>query len=107
MYQVFISSTFEDLQDERLKILNTLLTFSCIPAGMELFSAASEEQFEYIKKVISQVDYYILIVAGRYGSVTRDGISYTEKEFDYAKKIGIPILVFLHKHPENLSSKYN
>jgi len=50
MYQVFISSTFEDLQDERLKILNTLLTFSCIPAGMELFSAASEEQFEYIKK---------------------------------------------------------
>jgi len=57
--------------------------------------------------VISQVDYYILIVAGRYGSVTRDGISYTEKEFDYAKKIGIPILVFLHKHPENLPSKYN
>lgn len=106
MYQVFISSTFEDLQEERLKILNTLLSFSCIPAGMELFSAASEEQFEYIKKVIDQVDYYILIVAGRYGSIAKDGKSYTEKEFDYAKKSGIPILAFLHNNPENLPSKY-
>lgn len=106
MYQVFISSTFEDLQNERLKILNALLSFSCIPAGMELFSAASEEQFEYIKKVIDKVDYYILIVAGRYGSVARDGKSYTEKEFDYAQKKGIPILIFLHKYPENLPAKY-
>lgn len=106
MYQVFVSSTFEDLQNERLKVLNALLSFSCIPAGMELFSAGSDEQFEYIKRVIDKVDYYVLIVAGRYGSNAKDGKSYTEKEFDYAKTKGIPILVFLNKHPENIPSKY-
>ena len=67
MYQVFVSSTYEDLIDERIKVLNALLSFSCIPAGMELFSAGCDEQFEYIKRVIDRVDYYVLIVAGRYG----------------------------------------
>ena len=106
MYQVFVSSTYEDLIDERIKVLNALLSFSCIPAGMELFSAGSDEQFDYIKRVIDRVDYYVLIVAGRYGSIAKDGKSYTEKEFDYAVKRGIPILVFMHKHPENLPAKY-
>lgn len=72
-YQVFVSSTIEDLKEERLKVLNALLKISCIPAGMEYFSASSNEQFEYIKRVIDQVDYYILIVAGRYGSIAEDG----------------------------------
>ena len=49
MYQVFVSSTYEDLIDERIKVLNALLSFSCIPAGMELFSAGSDEQFDYYK----------------------------------------------------------
>ena len=106
MYQVFVSSTYEDLIDERIKVLNALLSFSCIPAGMELFSAGCDEQFEYIKRVIDRVDYYVLIVAGRYGSIAKDGKSYTEKEFDYAVKRGIPILAFMHKHPENLPAKY-
>lgn len=38
-YQVFVSSTIEDLKEERLKVLNALLKISCIPAGMEYFSA--------------------------------------------------------------------
>lgn len=89
MYRVFVSSTYEDLQDERLKILNALLSISCIPSGMELFSAASEEQFSYIKKVIQDVDYFIIIIAGRYGSIAKDGKSYTQKEFEYAQKLNI------------------
>ncbi len=106
MYRVFVSSTFEDLQDERLKILNTLLSISCVPSGMELFSAASEEQFAYIKRIIEDVDYFILIIAGRYGSIAKDGKSYTQKEFEYAQKLGIPILVFLHATPDELPYKY-
>ena len=106
-YQVFVSSTIEDLKEERLKVLNALLKISCIPAGMEYFSASSNEQFEYIKRVIDQVDYYILIVAGRYGSIAEDGKSYTEKEFDYALKKDIPILVFIHENPENIPTKYS
>ena len=68
-YQVFISSTFADLADERRKALDVLLMADCIPAGMEAFVATDLEQFEVIKRVIDLCDYYILIIGKRYGSV--------------------------------------
>ena len=94
-YQVFISSTFADLQEERRKILDILLMADCIPAGMEAFVASDVEQFEVIKKVIQLCDYYILIIGKRYGSISpQTGKSYTEMEYEYAKELGIPVLVF-------------
>ena len=96
-YQVFISSTFNDLKEERKQITEAVLDLDQIPSGMELFPAADEDQFDYISKVIDECDYYVLVVGGRYGSVAADGLSYTEKEFDYAKARGKTILAFLHK----------
>lgn len=96
-YQVFISSTYSDLQDERKKVMHTILSLGCIPAGMELFPAMDEEQFEFIKRVIDDCDYYILIIGGRYGSVDEEGISFTEKEYQYAVLKGLPVLAFLHE----------
>lgn len=94
-YQVFISSTYSDLKEERRKILDILLMADCIPAGMEAFVASDVEQFEVIKKVIELCDYYILIIGKRYGSINEQtGISYTEMEYEYAKSLGIPVLVF-------------
>ena len=94
-YQVFISSTYADLKEERRKILDILLMADCIPAGMEAFVASDVEQFEVIKKVIELCDYYILIIGKRYGSINEQtGMSYTEMEYEYAKELGIPVLVF-------------
>lgn len=94
-YQVFISSTYSDLKEERRKILDILLMADCIPAGMEAFVASDVEQFEVIKKVIELCDYYILIIGKRYGSINEQtGLSYTEMEYDYAKELGLPVLVF-------------
>jgi len=102
-YQVFISSTFEDLQDERKEIIQALLELNCIPAGMELFPAANEEQFTLIKRVIDDCDYYILVVGGRYGSISpKTGISYTEMEYDYAVSKGKPVLTFVHRDPSSI-----
>ena len=101
-YQVFLSSTFADLQEERKKIFNSLMKMDCIPAGMELFPAADDEQFEFIKKVIDDCDYYVLVIGGRYGTVASTGISYTEMEFDYACSRGVHVLSFLHKKPGDL-----
>jgi hypothetical protein len=98
-YQVFVSSTYADLREERRAIIQTLIEMDCIPAGMELFPAADEEQFEFIKSVINDCDYYILIIGGRYGSTTPDGMSYTEKEYDYAREIGLKVLSFIHEKP--------
>lgn len=94
-YQVFISSTYSDLVDERRRILDILLMADCIPAGMEAFVATDVEQFEVIKKVIDLCDYYVLIIGKRYGSINPStGLSYTEMEYEYAKQQQIPVLVF-------------
>lgn len=45
----------------------------------------------------------MLIIAGRYGSISPDGISYTEKEYDYAIEKGIPVLCFLRENIDELS----
>lgn len=104
-YQVFLSSTYADLKEERRAVMQALMEMDCIPAGMELFPAADEEQFEFIKKVINDCDYYLIIVGGRYGSITADGISYTEKEYEYAKERGIRIIAFLHENPDDIPVK--
>lgn len=97
-YQIFVSSTYEDLKNERAKVMETILNFDCFPAGMERFPAMSVKTFEYIKKIIDDSDYFLLIIGGRYGSVDKSsGISWTEQEFDYAVSKGIPIMVFNHK----------
>lgn len=95
-YQVFISSTYTDLVDERKAVEETIIRAGDFPVGMESFPAADEEQFEFIKTVILKCDYYVLIIAGRYGSLAADGFSYTEKEYDFAVANGIPVLVMLH-----------
>lgn len=107
-YQVFISSTYEDLKEERKKVQEILLMADCIPAGMEAFVATNDEQFNVIKKVIDLCDYYVLIIGGRYGSVNKStGLSYTEMEYDYAVSKEIPVLVFSIDDSVELPEKKN
>lgn len=98
-YQIFISSTYDDLIDERQKVIDSILAMYNFPVGMEMFSAANISQWEIIKHTIDSSDFYVLILAKRYGSVIKTGpdagISYTEKEYRYAKSQNIPILVFI------------
>jgi len=101
-YQVFVSSTFEDLQEERKEVMQALLELDCIPAGMELFPASNDDQWTLIKNVIDDSDYYLLIIGGRYGSENQDGISYTQMEFEYALQQGKPIISFLPKDPASI-----
>ena len=104
-YQVFISSTYEDLKEERKAVEQTIIRAGDFPVGMEAFPAADEEQFDFIKTVIAQCDFYILIIAGRYGSLAADGKSYTEKEYDYAVEIGVPVLLMLREDRGDLPDR--
>jgi len=101
-YQVFVSSTYADLQEERRHVMQALLELDHIPAGMELFPAADEDQWSLIKEVIDTCDYYIVVVAGKYGSQGPDGMGYTEKEYRYAIGQAKPVIAFLHKDPDSL-----
>lgn len=94
-YQIFVSSTYLDLVEEREQIIKACLEMGHIPVGMEMFSAADEEQWKIIQRQIDEIDYYVILIAHRYGSTTDEGVSYTEKEYDYAVSKGIPILGFV------------
>jgi hypothetical protein len=104
-HQVFVSSTFRDLERERQAVLHSLMEMGCIPVGMELFPAASESQWNYITRTILECDYYLVIVGARYGTLAPDGISYTEKEYRFAVDNGKPTITFLHPHPKTLKQR--
>ncbi|GAA2084631.1 DUF4062 domain-containing protein [Aeromicrobium halocynthiae] len=103
-YQVFVSSTYSDLMAERQEVIATLLELDAFPAGMELFPAADDDAWTIIKRVIDESDYYLLIIGGRYGSVSEAQVGYTEMEYDYATQIKKPVMAFLHKNPDDIAS---
>jgi hypothetical protein len=103
IYKVFVSSTYEDLREERATVQRALLQLNCLPVGMELFPAADEDTWEFIKSQIRDSDYYVVVVAGRYGSIAPDGISFTEKEYDYATSQKVPSIGFVHAEPGSIS----
>ncbi|MDU6727172.1 MAG: DUF4062 domain-containing protein, partial [Bradyrhizobium sp.] len=75
LFHVFISSTYADLQEERQRISEALSKAGHVPEGMELFPASSQKQFDFIKRIIDRCDYYVIVLAGRYGSTLPDGKS--------------------------------
>lgn len=90
--QVFISSTFIDLQEERQAAVEAVLAAGHIPAGMELFKAGNDSQLDTIKRWIDESDIYMLILGGRYGAIEPiSGKSYTHLEYEYAITKGIPV----------------
>jgi len=83
--QIFVSSTFIDMKEERQSAVEAVLKSGNIPAGMELFTAGNESQLQTIMRWIDESDIYVLLLGGRYGSIEKSsGLSYTEVEYDYA-----------------------
>jgi hypothetical protein len=97
-----VSSTFEDLKNERHLVAEALAKAGYMPAGMEFFPAVDEEQLKYIERVIDRSDFYVVIVGGRYGTLAADKVSFTEKEFEHALKRQIPVLALLHANPDTI-----
>ena len=103
-FSVFISSTYEDLKEERQALMGVALENNFIPVGMEQFHAAPASQWNVITKMIDECDFYLLVIGGRYGSIDEEaGISYTEKEYNYAKTKGLPVLVLI-KEPSAITA---
>jgi Domain of unknown function (DUF4062) len=102
IYKVFVSSTYEDLREERAAVEKGLLQIDCFPIGMELFPAADAETWDFIKSQIDDSDYYVVVIAGRYGSQGPNGISYTEMEYDYAIDQKKPSIGFVHGDPGSI-----
>jgi hypothetical protein len=94
-YSVYISSTTRDLQSETMSVANALLRASYIPLTTASFAATSEGTWDHIRRDIDTCDYFVLVTAGRLGSIGSDGKSFVEREYDYAREVNKPILVFM------------
>lgn len=98
-YQVFISATYADLQEERAVLTQVLPTIGCMPCGLDL-NPVGAAAWTSIKKLIDESDYYVLLLGSRYGSLSPSGISYTHMEYVYASTKQKPILVLMHDSPD-------
>ncbi len=104
-YQVFISSTYTDLQAERAVLTQALPALGCLPCGLEV-NPVGASAWTAIKKLIDESDYYVLLTGSRYGSLSPSGVSYTHMEYVYAATKQKPILVLMHEAPDSRPAEF-
>jgi glycosyltransferase involved in cell wall biosynthesis len=97
--RVFVSSTMEDLANERDLVCRKLKDFNCEPVNAEALVPTGKSSWESLRDEIRSCDLFLLIVGDRYGSVpdASDGRSVTEMEYDEAREAEVPILPFLKR----------
>ncbi len=94
--QVFVSSTYTDLIEERQAAVEAILDAGHIPAGMEIFPASNNSLSQTLFKIIDTSDVYVLILGNRYGSIDQEsGISYTQLEYTYAISKNMPVVAIV------------
>ena len=105
-FEVFVSLYLTgDLREARQRVTMTLLECDAFPTGMEIFPATDDDAWTLIRRIIDGCDYYLLVIAGKYGSVNEtSSLSYTEMEYDYAVSAGKPVMAFLHSNLGGLKS---
>ncbi|MGG4217166.1 DUF4062 domain-containing protein [Paenibacillus jamilae] len=92
--QIYISSTFNDLIEERHTAVEAILQAGHIPAGIEQFF--KESPMKIRKRWIDESDVYLLILGGFYGLTLPDeSKSYTHWEYEYAGEAGKPRFAFV------------
>lgn len=105
-YQVFVSSTYNDLKDERLQLMQTLLALDAIPAGMHMYPNGNATVWNHIKKIIDDSDFYVVLLGSRYGTQTPSGVSYTHMEYVYATTRKKPVLALVHGDPASRAREF-
>lgn len=92
-YQIFISSTYQDLQKERQQAVQIILREGHIPVGMEFFGQDDRKQWEVIKEWIKASDIVLCMIKNRYGTICNDtGLSYTQMEYEFSVEMHKPII---------------
>jgi hypothetical protein len=96
-YQVFISSTFEDLKEHRLQAMLGILAARHLPLALEYHPADSSGKLDVIQEAIADCQFYVIILGHRYGTVDRgqnpgEEKSYIELELDYAERMKLKVV---------------
>ena len=102
-YQAFISATFPDMRGARQALMPPMLASGLIPTGLDSAAAECNTLLPVIQTLIDSSDYFILIVGGRYGTLSPMGLSEIHREYIFAATKRKPIIAFIHDNPSELS----
>src|SRR5687767_13478419 len=103
--KVYLSSTFVDLEKHRLRVKQALERAQYDVESMEKYPAFDERPKEKCLADVAECDYYVLILAHRYGHVpdvdNPERKSITHLEYEQAVAQRKPILTFVidEDHP--------
>lgn len=91
--QVFVSSTYTDLIEERQIVITSILNANHTPINIDFINVENKSQLEADYKLIDECDIFILILGGQYGSIIENTCkSYIELEYKYALSKNKPII---------------
>jgi hypothetical protein len=96
MLRIYVSSTYEDLVEERRATRDAIFGLGHFPVGMEDYAAADERPLDRCLRDVRSSHAYVGIVAWRYGyRPNGNGKSITQLEYEEARANSIPCFLFL------------
>lgn len=96
VFRVFVSSTYEDMENYRDAAISALTSMDILPVGMEQFVSSPDKSLDVCLSEVRRCQLFISIIGMRYGSVDEEtGKSYSQLEYEEAVKNGIPVLAFI------------
>jgi len=93
--KIFISSTYEDLKNERKAAIDIVDRTPYQAIAMEKLFASNRQPKDVCLRKLQECDAIVLIFGFKYGSIDKaEGISLTEIEYNKAKTLRLPVFVF-------------
>jgi hypothetical protein len=93
-YLVYISSTLDDLKNERRDLVKLVAELGALPVTMDAFDINNPHEQKFIKKAVEESDYFLCITAHKAGESAGKGFV-PETEFSWAEKFGVPVIALI------------
>ena len=98
MAKIYVSSTFNDLQEYREQVRNSLRSMGHEDIAMEYYTAGEQRPVDKCLADVAASDIYVGIFAFRYGYIPEgQDKSVTEQEYRKAVELGKPCFIFMLK----------
>jgi hypothetical protein len=98
-YLVYISSSLEDLKNERRELVKVVTEIGAIPVSMDAFDISDKNEQRLIKKAIEECDYFLNLTAHKLTAHTCGALPgktfAQELEFSWAEKCGVPVIALI------------
>jgi hypothetical protein len=106
-FNVFVCSTFDDLEQEREAVLDAIRRVQSRHNAMEFFGARPGRPIEVCLDEVRKSDPFVVIVGLKYGSLPPGmEISYSQAEYVESVRLGKPCLVYLRDEEIPILAKF-